>query len=221
MLGEAAARHQCLLWLLADLPLLLPPRHRRRPADGRAGRRAATRASRTSAPSATTAPRYVIELVKYARDRFGIDFIGFLDENLMTMHQSSGKTWLTEIARLWIEDGLQPQCIREGVPHDPDRCRGHPFGRHQPRHALHAEILTAMQGSRLLAPALRLRELLAPGDEDDRQGRHPGDQRAVACAGRWRPASGRSRTRCSASRTRTSTRIRDNMLGLEAARPAS
>ena len=73
-------------------------------------------------------PRYVIDLVKYARDRFGADFISFLDENLMTMHQSSGKTWLTEIARLWIKEGLQPQCIREGVPHDPDRCRGIHFG---------------------------------------------------------------------------------------------
>jgi anaerobic magnesium-protoporphyrin IX monomethyl ester cyclase len=73
-------------------------------------------------------PRYVVDLVKYARDRFGVDFISFLDENLMTMHQSSGKTWLTEIARLWIAEGLQPQCVREGVAHDPERCRGVHFG---------------------------------------------------------------------------------------------
>jgi radical SAM superfamily enzyme YgiQ (UPF0313 family) len=73
-------------------------------------------------------PRYVVDLVKYARDRFGVDFISFLDENLMTMHQSSGKTWLTEIARLWIEEGLQPRCVREGVAHDPDRCQGIHFG---------------------------------------------------------------------------------------------
>jgi anaerobic magnesium-protoporphyrin IX monomethyl ester cyclase len=73
-------------------------------------------------------PRYVVDLVKYARARFGIDFVGFLDENLMTMHQSSGKTWLTEIARLWIEEGLQPRCVREGVPHDPDRCQGVHWG---------------------------------------------------------------------------------------------
>ncbi|MGH7356563.1 MAG: B12-binding domain-containing radical SAM protein [Candidatus Rokuibacteriota bacterium] len=73
-------------------------------------------------------PRYVVDLVKYARSRFGIDFVGFLDENLMTMHQSSGKTWLTDIARLWIEEGLQPQCVRDGVEHDPDRCSGVHWG---------------------------------------------------------------------------------------------
>jgi anaerobic magnesium-protoporphyrin IX monomethyl ester cyclase len=73
-------------------------------------------------------PRYVVSLVKYARERFGVDFIGFLDENLMTMHQSSGKKWLTEIARLWIEEGLQPACVRDGVPHDPDRCSGIHWG---------------------------------------------------------------------------------------------
>ncbi|HEU4369322.1 MAG TPA: radical SAM protein [Methylomirabilota bacterium] len=73
-------------------------------------------------------PRYVVDLVTYARRRFGIDFVGFLDENLMTMHQSSGKTWLTDIARLWIEAGLQPQCVREGVAHDPDRCTGVHWG---------------------------------------------------------------------------------------------
>jgi radical SAM superfamily enzyme YgiQ (UPF0313 family) len=73
-------------------------------------------------------PRYVVSLVKYARERFGIDFVGFLDENLMTMHQTSGKTWLTDIARLWIEEGLQPQCVRDGVPHDADRCTGVHWG---------------------------------------------------------------------------------------------
>jgi anaerobic magnesium-protoporphyrin IX monomethyl ester cyclase len=73
-------------------------------------------------------PRYVVDLVRYARDRFGVDFISFLDENLMTMHQSSGKTWLTEIARLWIEHGLQPECVRRGVRHDPEHCAGVHFG---------------------------------------------------------------------------------------------
>jgi radical SAM superfamily enzyme YgiQ (UPF0313 family) len=90
-------------------------------------------------------PRYVIDLVKYARDRFGADFISFLDENLMTMHQSSGKTWLTEIARLWIKEGLQPQCIREGVPHDPDRCRGIHFGGTSHATLVTPDILTALR----------------------------------------------------------------------------
>jgi anaerobic magnesium-protoporphyrin IX monomethyl ester cyclase len=73
-------------------------------------------------------PRYIVDLVKHARARYGVDFIGFLDENLMTMHQSSGKKWLTDIARLWIEEGLQPQCIRDGVAHDPERCTGVHWG---------------------------------------------------------------------------------------------
>jgi anaerobic magnesium-protoporphyrin IX monomethyl ester cyclase len=73
-------------------------------------------------------PRYIVDLVKHAREKFRIDFVSFLDENLMTMHQFSGKKWLTDIARLWIEEGLQPQCIRDGVDHDPERCSGVHWG---------------------------------------------------------------------------------------------
>jgi len=90
-------------------------------------------------------PRYVVNLVKYARDRFGLDFIGFLDENLMTMHQSSGKRWLTDIARLWIEEGLQPQCVREGVPHDPDRCSGVHWGGTSHATLVSPEVLGALK----------------------------------------------------------------------------
>ena len=73
-------------------------------------------------------PRYIVDLVKHVRATYGVDFIGFLDENLMTMHVSSGKTWLTDICRLWLEEGLQPQCIRDGVPHNPDHCSGVHWG---------------------------------------------------------------------------------------------
>ena len=61
-------------------------------------------------------PEYVVKLVKYAHDRFGVDFIGFLDENLMTMDVYSGRTWLKEICRLWKEYGLQPSHLRDGRP---------------------------------------------------------------------------------------------------------
>lgn len=67
--------------------------------------------------------RYVVDLVKYARDRFGVDFVLFLDENLMTMNAYSRWKWLPEIANLWIQEGLQPQCRREGRPHD-ENCKG-------------------------------------------------------------------------------------------------
>jgi radical SAM superfamily enzyme YgiQ (UPF0313 family) len=68
-------------------------------------------------------PRYIVNLVKFAYEKYNIDFIGFLDENLMTMDQYSGRTWMAEICRLWLEEGLQPTCVRDGIPHD-ENCRG-------------------------------------------------------------------------------------------------
>jgi len=53
-------------------------------------------------------PRYIVDMVKYMVDRFQVDFVSFLDENLMTMDVFSKRTWLNEICRLWIEEGLQP-----------------------------------------------------------------------------------------------------------------
>jgi anaerobic magnesium-protoporphyrin IX monomethyl ester cyclase len=68
-------------------------------------------------------PQYIVDLVKYAYKKYNIDFIGFLDENLMTMDQYSGRTWMKEICRIWIEEGLQPTCSRDGVEHD-ENCKG-------------------------------------------------------------------------------------------------
>src|SRR5437762_1647753 len=90
-------------------------------------------------------PRYVVNLVKYARERFGVDFIGFLDENLMTMHQFSGKKWLTDIARLWIEEGLQPQCVRDDVSHEPEKCSGIHWGGTSHATLCSSEVLRAIQ----------------------------------------------------------------------------
>jgi anaerobic magnesium-protoporphyrin IX monomethyl ester cyclase len=68
-------------------------------------------------------PRYVVNLIKHAHTTYGVDFIGFLDENLMTMDQSSKRTWMKQICQLLIEEGLAPTCVRDGVPHD-ENCRG-------------------------------------------------------------------------------------------------
>lgn len=68
-------------------------------------------------------PEYVVRVATHVRDRYGVDFITFLDENLMTMDQFSRRTWMKEICRLWGEAGLVPTCVREGRPHD-ERCRG-------------------------------------------------------------------------------------------------
>jgi anaerobic magnesium-protoporphyrin IX monomethyl ester cyclase len=54
-------------------------------------------------------PEYIVKMVKYAYDKYAIDFIGFLDENLMTMDKSSGRTWMREICRLWHEYDLTPK----------------------------------------------------------------------------------------------------------------
>jgi len=67
-------------------------------------------------------PRYIVTMVKHLRDRYGIDFVGFLDENLMTMDQYSRRTW-KEICELWVSEGLQPRCVRDRVEHD-ETCRG-------------------------------------------------------------------------------------------------
>jgi len=73
-------------------------------------------------------PRYIVDMVKHAREKFGVDFVLFLDENLMTMNSFSRWKWLPEIAELWIAEGLQPQCRRDRVPHDPKKCKGVHWG---------------------------------------------------------------------------------------------
>lgn len=72
-------------------------------------------------------PRYIVNMVKYLRQRYGIDFVGFLDENLMTMDQYSRRTWMKGICELWIAEGLQPRCVRDGVDHD-EACGGVHWG---------------------------------------------------------------------------------------------
>ena len=69
-------------------------------------------------------PRYIVDLVKHARENSGVDFICFLDENLMTMNAFIRWKWLPEICELWIKEGLQPACIRKGIPHNPKTCDG-------------------------------------------------------------------------------------------------
>ena len=67
-------------------------------------------------------PRYIVNMVKHMRDKYQVDFVLFFDENLLAMNSASKNTWLPEICRLWISEGLQPQCVREGVSHDPEKC---------------------------------------------------------------------------------------------------
>ncbi|CAA6605009.1 Fe-S oxidoreductase [Rhodospirillaceae bacterium LM-1] len=53
-------------------------------------------------------PDYIVRMIKHIHDKYGVDFVLFLDENLMTMDQHSGRTWLKDICRLLHESGLAP-----------------------------------------------------------------------------------------------------------------
>jgi radical SAM superfamily enzyme YgiQ (UPF0313 family) len=59
-------------------------------------------------------PDYIVKMVKHLRDNYKIDFVNFLDENLMTVDSSSKRTWLRELCNKWIEAGLQPKSRAEG-----------------------------------------------------------------------------------------------------------
>jgi radical SAM superfamily enzyme YgiQ (UPF0313 family) len=89
-------------------------------------------------------PDYVVNLVKHARERFGVDFIGMLDENLMTMNTATRGKWLSDICRKWIEAGLQPSCVREGRPHDPASCTGVHWGGTSHAGLVNSEVLKLM-----------------------------------------------------------------------------
>jgi radical SAM superfamily enzyme YgiQ (UPF0313 family) len=73
-------------------------------------------------------PRYVVNMVKHVREKYGVDFVLFMDENVIAMDTASRHKWLPELCRLWIAEGLQPQCVRDRVPHDPEKCKGVHWG---------------------------------------------------------------------------------------------
>ncbi|MBF0166032.1 MAG: radical SAM protein [Alphaproteobacteria bacterium] len=53
-------------------------------------------------------PEYIVRMVRHMRDKYAIDYVLFLDENLMTMDQHSKRLWMKDICRLWHESGLAP-----------------------------------------------------------------------------------------------------------------
>ena len=59
-------------------------------------------------------PDYIVKLVTDLKRDYKIDFVNFLDENLMTMDASSKRTWMKELCQKWIEAGLQPAARRPG-----------------------------------------------------------------------------------------------------------
>lgn len=51
---------------------------------------------------------YIIAMVKDLKQKYDVDFVSFLDENLMTIDRYSKGVWLQELCEKWIESGLQP-----------------------------------------------------------------------------------------------------------------
>ena len=72
-------------------------------------------------------PQYVVELARYAKDKFGADFISFLDENFVALDRFSKGKWMNEFEALWLKAGLQPECCRNGLEHT-DSCTGMHWG---------------------------------------------------------------------------------------------
>ena len=89
-------------------------------------------------------PQYIVRMVKHLKETYDIDFVGFLDENLMTMDQYSGRTWMKEICERWIAAGLQPRCLRDGVEHD-ESCQGVHWSGTSHATLCNPEVLRAMR----------------------------------------------------------------------------
>jgi len=57
-------------------------------------------------------PAYIGEMVSTLKAKYNVDFVTFLDENLMTMEASSGRKWLGQICDEWARLGLVPSRSR-------------------------------------------------------------------------------------------------------------
>ena len=66
-------------------------------------------------------PQYIIKMVKTLVEKYQVDYVTFIDENLMTMDAASGRTWLGDVCDLWIKEGLQPSSRRDGVPDEQNK----------------------------------------------------------------------------------------------------
>jgi radical SAM superfamily enzyme YgiQ (UPF0313 family) len=73
-------------------------------------------------------PQYVIELVKYAKKRFSIDFISFIDENFIFMDALTKGKWTADFFRCWEKENFVPNCIRKEIAHNPNNCKGIHWG---------------------------------------------------------------------------------------------
>jgi radical SAM superfamily enzyme YgiQ (UPF0313 family) len=54
---------------------------------------------------------------------------------------------MTEICEKWIDAGLQPSCVRENVPHDPEKCDGVHWSGTSHASLVDPEVLKAMRSA--------------------------------------------------------------------------
>ena len=57
---------------------------------------------------------HIVDMVKELRIVENLGTSEFSDENLMTVHAASRRTWLSDLCDLWIAEGLQPKTRRDG-----------------------------------------------------------------------------------------------------------
>jgi len=60
-------------------------------------------------------PEYLVKMIRHMVDTYNVNFIGFMDENLMTMDKYSGRTWMKAICDLIHEYGLAPKPRPDGT----------------------------------------------------------------------------------------------------------
>lgn len=71
-------------------------------------------------------PAYIVDLVNYAKNKFGVDFVSFLDENFAIL--GNKQDWFGEFSERWMKSGLQPHCVQEGGRHRSESCKGIHWG---------------------------------------------------------------------------------------------
>ena len=71
-------------------------------------------------------PEYVVEMVKYAKKKFKIDFVSFLDENFTNLARND--RWFDDFAWRWEKAGLSAYCSKKQIRHNPKECKGIHWG---------------------------------------------------------------------------------------------
>ncbi len=90
-------------------------------------------------------PKYLADLIEHCRNSFRkieyeledgtwvgagypVDFFAWLDENLQTSIAKTKGKWFADLKEELEKRNLIPKCVREGFPHDPDKCDGPHMG---------------------------------------------------------------------------------------------